>query len=201
MSCKHHSWSWLSSSVSMSSSLALTSMIPVLWWGSWSNSICAHVTSSSYNQGCTSGLFEVLCYMESQHNQEDVSIANATCHMHVALINTWSTHYCKKIYATRHAHQCLHKVPTLQHWQTVLWGKLVVELWCSATCNRILLAGLLEMLVSMAIHTLSVFSMLSSLVALFTTFLISSSNLCRLRASRSERFVSSDITNFTYIHA
>lgn len=38
---------WLSSRASMSSSLALMSLIPVLWWGSWSNSICDQVTSSS----------------------------------------------------------------------------------------------------------------------------------------------------------
>ena len=38
---------WLSSRASMSSSLALMSLIPVLWWGSWSNSIWDQVTSSS----------------------------------------------------------------------------------------------------------------------------------------------------------
>ena len=45
----HPGFTWLSSSVSMSSSLALMSMMEVRWWGSWSNSICAHVTFSSFS--------------------------------------------------------------------------------------------------------------------------------------------------------
>ena len=44
----------------------------------------------------------------------------------------------------------------------------------------------------------SVFSMLSSFVALSTMLRTSSSKLCRFRASWSARFVSSDITNFTW---
>ena len=44
----------------------------------------------------------------------------------------------------------------------------------------------------------SVFSMLSSFVALSTMLRTSSSKLCRFRASRSARFVSSDTTDFTW---
>ena len=71
--------------------------------------------------------------LESQHNQE-VSIANATCHMHVVLIKTWSTHYCRCMQADMHISGYL-KCPILEHWQAVLWSKLVVGLWYTAICH------------------------------------------------------------------